>query len=349
MKILLTGGCGFIGSACVRHLINTGHHVINIDKLTYAGDLRTVSDVCENSNYSFLKVDITDIEAIGSAFKVYQPDAILNLAAESHVDRSISEPSVFIDTNIVGTSVLLNAALDYWSALPNGRKEAFRFVHVSTDEVYGALGKDGLFTEQTPYDPSSPYSASKAASDLLARAWQRTYGLPVIVTNCSNNYGPFQYPEKLIPTIIKTALAGETIPVYGKGENIRDWLYVEDHVEALTLVMEKGRPGETYNIGGDCEQRNIDIVDQICKILDQLKGRSDGVSYREQISFVDDRPGHDFRYAIDATKIKRELSWQAKTSLEQGLKSTIDWYLQNRAWWNEDNKQSGRLGLIVNK
>lgn len=346
MKILVTGGCGFIGSACIRQMIATGHQVVNIDKLTYAGDPRTVAAVADNSNYSFIKADIADVDAMRDAFETHRPDAVLHLAAESHVDRSINGPTIFIDTNVVGTSVLLGIALDYWRNLSDLCRDSFRFVHVSTDEVYGALGKTGKFSEQTAYDPSSPYSASKAASDLLARAWQRTYGLPVIVTNCSNNYGPYQYPEKLIPTIIKTALAGEQIPVYGKGENIRDWLYVEDHVKALALVIEKGKPGETYNIGGDAEIKNIDIVRQVCSILDRIENRSDSASYSKQIHFVTDRPGHDFRYAIDASKINRTLGWQPDTKLAQGLKETVFWYLQNRSWWDHQDKQSGRLGLI---
>lgn len=346
MKIFLTGGCGFIGSASVRHLIDNGHEVLNIDKLTYAGDLRTVADVANHSGYQFLNADITDKQAMNDAMHDYQPDAVLHLAAESHVDRSIDGPSVFIDTNIAGTSVLLDAALAYWRQLSSAGQASFRFVHVSTDEVYGSLGKTDLFTEQTPYDPSSPYSASKAASDHLVRAWQRTFGLPTMVTNCSNNYGPFQFPEKLIPTIIRTALAGDPIPVYGKGENIRDWLYVNDHVSALFEVLTKGVPGETYNIGGNSEQKNIDIVNLVCRVLDKQVGQAKGGTYCNQISFVTDRPGHDFRYAIDASKIMRELGWQPETKFENGIEKTIVWYLENRSWWQEADKNSGRLGLV---
>ena len=346
MKILLTGGCGFIGSAAVRLLIGKGHKVFNVDKLTYAGDQRTVVEVSNHQNYQFCHADITDNAAMAAAFKRFQPDAVLHLAAESHVDRSIDGPSTFVDTNIVGTSVLLDAALAHWQNLPGNVQSLFRFVHVSTDEVFGSLGAEGLFNEQTSYDPSSPYSASKAASDHLVRAWQRTYGLPTIVTNCSNNYGPFQYPEKLIPTVIKTALAGEDIPVYGKGDNIRDWLYVNDHVQALSMVLEKGQAGETYNIGGNSEHTNIDIVTRICEILDRKQGRGDAVSYREQIRFVKDRPGHDYRYAIDAGKIARDLGWRPETGFQQGLEMTIEWYLANRSWWQEDAKSTSRLGII---
>lgn len=346
MKILLTGGCGFIGSAAVRYLIENGHEVLNIDKLTYAGDLRTVAGVSDHSGYQFLNADITDSQAMNAAMQDFQPDSVLHLAAESHVDRSIDGPSVFIDTNIAGTSVLLDAALAYWQELSLAEQAVFKFVHVSTDEVYGSLGKTGLFDEQTPYDPSSPYSASKAASDHLVRAWQRTFGLPTMVTNCSNNYGPFQFPEKLIPTIIRTALAGEPIPVYGKGENIRDWLYVNDHVRALFEVLTNGMPGETYNIGGNSERKNIDIVNLVCQVLDRLMGQARVKSYCNQISFVTDRPGHDFRYAIDASKIKRELGWEPEAEFEKGIENTVIWYLENRSWWQEANKNAERMGLI---
>lgn len=346
MKIFLTGGCGFIGSAAVRYLIENGHKVLNIDKLTYAGDLRTVAEVVDHSGYQFLQADITDKQAMNDSMHDFQPDAMLHLAAESHVDRSIDGPSVFIDTNIAGTSVLLDAALAYWRELPTAMQAAFKFVHVSTDEVYGSLGETGLFNEQTPYDPSSPYSASKAASDHLVRAWQRTFGLPTMVTNCSNNYGPFQFPEKFVPTIIRTALAGDPIPVYGKGENIRDWLYVDDHVRALFEVLTKGVAGETYNIGGNSEQKNIDIVNLVCRVLDKQVGQAKADSYCNQISFVTDRPGHDFRYAIDASKIKRELGWQPETEFDKGIEKTVIWYLENRSWWQDSDKNSGRLGLI---
>lgn len=345
MKIIITGGCGFIGSASIRYAVNLGHEVLNIDKLTYAGDLRTVADVADDNNYRFLHGDITDREKMNDAIGQFKPDAVLHLAAESHVDRSIDGPSVFIDTNIGGTSVLLDAALSFWQKLSDEKRKAFRFLHVSTDEVYGSLGETGLFSEQTPYDPSSPYSASKAASDHLVRAWNRTYGLPCMITNCSNNYGPFQYPEKLIPTIIRTALCDQNIPIYGKGENIRDWLYVEDHVRALFEVLKSGTPGETYNIGGNSEQRNIDIVETICRILDQKVGKSKAGSYLKQITFVEDRPGHDYRYAIDAGKIHRGLGWQPKTDFEEGMALTVDWYLENRTWWQTEDKDTGRLGL----
>ena len=346
MKIFLTGGCGFIGSAAVRYSIENGHEVLNIDKLTYAGDLRTVAEVADHSAYQFLQADITDKQAMKDAMDDFQPDAVLHLAAESHVDRSIDGPSVFIDTNIAGTSVLLDAALGYWRKLPSTRQASFKFVHVSTDEVYGSLGETGLFSENSPYDPSSPYSASKAASDHLVRAWQRTFDLPTMVTNCSNNYGPFQFPEKLIPTIIRTALAGEPIPVYGRGENIRDWLYVNDHVRALFEVLTKGVAGETYNIGGNSEQKNIDIVNLVCSVLDRQVGQARTKSYCDQISFVTDRPGHDYRYAIDASKIMRELGWQPETEFERGIENTVIWYLQNRSLWQEADKKTGRLGLI---
>lgn len=349
MKIFLTGGCGFIGSAAVRYLIDNRHKVLNIDKLTYAGDLRTVAEIAGHPDYRFLKADITDKQAMKAAMNEFQPDSVLHFAAESHVDRSIDGPSVFIDTNITGTSVLLDAALAYWRELSSARQSTFKFIHVSTDEVYGSLGETGLFTEETPYDPSSPYSASKAASDHLVRAWQRTFGLPTMVTNCSNNYGPFQFPEKLIPTIIRTAFAGDPIPVYGKGENIRDWLYVNDHVRALYEVLMRGMAGETYNIGGNSEQKNIDIVNLVCRVLDKHVGQAVDVSYRNQISFVADRPGHDFRYAIDASKIKRELGWQPETKFEKGIENTVIWYLENRSWWQEADKNSGRLGLIEGK
>lgn len=344
MKILVTGGCGFIGSEFVRKMIHMAHKVINVDKLTYAGDLRTLDDIQSSPDYHFVKADICDAEKMSRIFALHKPDAIVNLAAETHVDRSIDSPDIFVQTNIFGTSVLLAAALDYWRSLPQATQNSFRFLHVSTDEVYGALGETGTFNEQTAYDPSSPYSASKAASDHLVRAWNRTYGLPTLVTNCSNNYGPFQFPEKLIPTIIATALAGKPIPIYGTGKNIRDWLYVSDHADALLRVLENGTVGQTYNIGGNCEQTNIGIAQQVCEILDVLEARTDGVSYREQIQFVKDRHGHDFRYAIDATKATNELNWTAETEFNQGLHQTISWYLNNKAWWcGQETPQ--RLGL----
>jgi dTDP-glucose 4,6-dehydratase len=362
MRILLTGGAGFIGSNLVHLLVAKGHQVLNIDKLTYAGNPRSLADLESNPNHQLLQADICDADAMRKSFADFRPDWVMHLAAESHVDRSIDGPGEFIQTNILGTYVLLQTALAYWRGLVDKetgdrRQETasstlspetcslppsstFRFLHVSTDEVYGSLGEQGLFTETTPYDPHSPYSASKASSDHLARAWRDTYGLPVIVTNCSNNYGPFQFPEKLIPVVILKALRGEPIPVYGKGENIRDWLYVEDHAEALLAAISKGKPGETYNIGGNNEMRNIDLVKLLCRILDEkvesgkLKAEMrKGSSFADQIAFVTDRPGHDLRYAIDATKIKNELGWEPKQDHESGFRKTVEWYLDNEAWW----------------
>ena len=332
MKILVTGGAGFIGSNLVRLLTREGHVVLNVDALTYAGNAASLADL-EPSSHRILIADITDAAAMATAFADFQPDAVMHLAAESHVDRSIDGPGAFIQTNVVGTYTLLQAARGYWSALPTARKDAFRFLHVSTDEVYGSLGPEGKFSESTPYDPHSPYSASKAASDHLARAWGDTYGLPVLVTNCSNNYGPYQFPEKLIPVVILKALRGEPIPVYGKGENIRDWLHVEDHARALWSVLQKGRIGQTYNIGGDNELRNIDLVRMLCGILDALRPKSNGAKYADSIQFVTDRPGHDLRYAIDASKIRRELGWEPKHRRETGFQETVTWYLANEAWW----------------
>ncbi len=341
MKILVTGGSGFIGSNLVRLLVSRGHLVLNIDKLTYAGNPGSLSDLNESPNYQFRQADVCDASAMQVAFTDFQPEAVMHLAAESHVDRSIDGPGAFIHTNIIGTYTLLQAAREYLSSF-KVRSSAFRFLHVSTDEVYGSLGEMGAFTESTPYSPHSPYSASKASSDHLARAWHDTYGLPVLVTNCSNNYGPYQFPEKLIPVVLLKALRGEPIPVYGKGENIRDWLYVEDHAEALLTVLEKGRVGETYNIGGNNEMKNLDLVQLLCRILDErvesgkLKVESrNGKSFAEQITFVQDRPGHDLRYAIDATKIKRELGWEPKQDHESGFQKTVEWYLENDQWWQE--------------
>lgn len=334
-KILITGGAGFIGSNLVRLMIQSGHEVLNVDKLTYAGNLNSLRDIADCERYQFAQVDITNFEAIRAEVRRFQPDAIMHLAAESHVDRSIDGPREFIETNVVGTMNLLQAALEHWRALSPEDAAKFRFLHVSTDEVYGSLGPEGAFTETTRYDPHSPYSASKAASDHLARAWNDTYGLPVIVTNCSNNYGPFQFPEKLIPVVILKCLRGQPIPVYGKGENIRDWLYVEDHCEALSLVVHKGQPGETYNIGGNNEKRNIDLVRLLCEILDELAPRSStsgAGKYSELITFVTDRPGHDMRYAIDASKIKRELGWTPKQDHASGFRKTVQWYLDNDQW-----------------
>ncbi|MEX2518930.1 MAG: dTDP-glucose 4,6-dehydratase [Paracoccaceae bacterium] len=331
MKMLVTGGCGFIGSAVVRRALEDGLEVVNVDKLTYAANPANLPGAEGDNAYAFEHVDICDRAAMDAVFARHQPDAVMHLAAESHVDRSIDGPGDFIQTNLVGTFTLLEAARSYWAALEGARKAAFRFHHISTDEVFGALGPEGKFTEATPYDPSSPYSASKAGSDHLVRAWGETYGLPVLVTNCSNNYGPYHFPEKLIPLMILNALAGAPLPVYGAGENVRDWLFVEDHAAALLLVAQEGKVDETYNIGGDAEARNIDIVRSICAILDER--RPAGAPHDRLISFVTDRPGHDFRYAIDATKIQTELGWRPSVTLEEGLRRTVDWYLDNEDWW----------------
>jgi dTDP-glucose 4,6-dehydratase len=343
MKILVTGGAGFIGSAVVRAAIKAGHNVVNVDVLTYAACLENVKSVADNENYVFFKADICDRAAIGAILKDTQPDAIMHLAAESHVDRSIDGPGAFIKTNITGTYTLLEAARAYWTSI--GKPDTFRFHHVSTDEVYGSLGATGLFTEDTPYDPRSPYSASKAASDHLVRAWTETYGLPVVLSNCSNNYGPYHFPEKLVPVVILNALAGKDIPVYGKGENIRDWLYVEDHADALLTVLDKGDLGRSYNIGGENEAKNIDLVNIICAHLDQMRPK--GTPYADQITFVTDRPGHDMRYAIDPTRIRAELGWRPSVTLEQGLEKTVRWYLENEDWWRALQSRDGvgdRLG-----
>lgn len=331
--LLITGGAGFIGSAVVRHLLRvTNYHVVNVDKLTYAGNLDSLAEVASDPRYTFEHVDICDAEAVARLFTTYRPAGVMHLAAESHVDRSIDGPDAFVQTNLVGTFTLLHAARAYWKDLGAEARASFRFLHVSTDEVYGALGDTGLFTEDTPYDPSSPYSASKAGSDHLARAWHRTYGLPVVITNCSNNYGPFQFPEKLVPVVILKAAAGESIPVYGKGENVRDWLYVDDHAEALRVAFERGTPGETYNIGGHNEKQNIDVVRTICKHLDTM--RPEGSPHADQITYVTDRPGHDWRYAIDASKIERELGWTPRETFESGMEKTVRWYLDNETWWD---------------
>ena len=329
MKILVTGGAGFIGSAVVRQAIRDGHQVVNLDCLTYAANLANVAPVSNAPGYVFEQVSITDAPALAAVFERHQPDAVMHLAAESHVDRSIDGPAAFIDTNINGTYTLLEAAREYWAA--SGRPEDFRFHHISTDEVFGSLGADGKFTEDTPYDPRSPYSASKAASDHLVRAWHETYGLPVVLTNCSNNYGPYHFPEKLIPVVILNALHGRPIPVYGAGKNVRDWLYVEDHADALLLVLQKGELGRSYNIGGENEARNIDLVRTICRLLDERRpGRA---PHADLIEFVTDRPGHDLRYAIDPTRIREELGWRPSVTLEEGLAKTVDWYLTNDDWW----------------
>jgi len=330
---IVTGGAGFIGSAVVRTIIESSDDiVVNIDKLTYAGNLDSLLPVAENPRYHFLQADICDSKAMAEVFAEHQPDAIMHLAAESHVDRSIDGPGDFIQTNIVGSYTLLEAARQYWNSLQADSKETFRFHHVSTDEVYGSLGDEGMFLETTSYDPSSPYSASKASSDHLVRAWNRTFGLPVVLTNCSNNYGPYQYPEKLIPLILQKARAGEALPIYGTGENIRDWLYVDDHARALILVMKQGSVGETYNIGGHNEVTNIDVVRTLCAILDDREPAKDGKPYADLITYVTDRPGHDMRYAIDASKIQRDLGWTPEETFETGLAKTVDWYLANQQW-----------------
>ncbi|MDB4623899.1 dTDP-glucose 4,6-dehydratase [Akkermansiaceae bacterium] len=349
MRFIVTGGAGFIGSNLVKILVEEkGHQVLNLDALTYAGNLASLDSVKDHPAYQFRQGSICDAEFLKAALQDFQPDGVMHLAAESHVDRSIDGPGDFITTNIVGTYTLLQAALEYFRGLKGARQEGFRFLHVSTDEVYGSLGPEGVkFSEKTAYDPHSPYSASKAASDHLVRAWGDTYGLPILVTNCSNNYGPNQFPEKLIPVVLLKALAGDAIPVYGKGENIRDWLYVRDHAVAISTVFEKGRVGETYVIGGDTELRNVDLVRSICRILDGLRPRPDDMKYEEQIEFVTDRPGHDMRYAIDASKIKDELGWKSSETIESGLRKTIEWYLNNEDWWQEilkGNHQFQRLG-----
>ncbi|AUF98394.1 dTDP-glucose 4,6-dehydratase 2 [Pseudomonas fluorescens] len=351
MRILVTGGAGFIGSALIRHLItHTEHDVLNLDKLTYAGNLESLQPIASNTRYEFVQADIADQPLVSAVLERFQPDAIMHLAAESHVDRSIDGPAAFIQTNIVGTYALLEATRAWWSKLPAARREAFRFHHISTDEVYGDLhGVDDLFSETTPYAPSSPYSASKAASDHLVRAWQRTYGLPVLLTNCSNNYGPYHFPEKLIPLVILNALAGKPLPVYGNGQQVRDWLFVEDHARALLTVVSQGQVGETYNIGGHNEQTNLDVVRAICALLDELAPQHPaGVSqYADLITFVQDRPGHDLRYAIDASKIERELGWVPAETFASGLRKTVQWYLDNREWCRnvqDGSYQGERLG-----
>ncbi|MEM8561250.1 MAG: dTDP-glucose 4,6-dehydratase [Pseudomonadota bacterium] len=343
MRLLVTGGCGFIGSAVVRQAVAAGHPVINLDALTYAACPDNVASVADSPLYAFEHTDIRDRDALDRIFAQHAPDAVMHLAAESHVDRSIDGPGAFIETNITGTFHLLSAAHAYWEG--RGKPDSFRFHHVSTDEVYGSLGSEGMFTEDTPYNPRSPYSASKAASDHLVRAWHETYGLPILVTNCSNNYGPFHFPEKLIPVVILKALAGEPIPVYGDGENVRDWVYVEDHVDALLTVLANGQVGRTYNIGGESEARNIDLVRKICDVLDEK--HPGPKPYADLITFVTDRPGHDMRYAIDPTRIREELGWRPSVTLDEGLEKTLQWYIDNKPWWRALQRREGmgkRLG-----
>lgn len=346
MRVLVTGGAGFIGSAVVRYLISIkGYDVLNLDKLTYAGNLASLTEVEGQPNYTFRKVDICDRAALLAAFTEFRPKRVMHLAAESHVDRSIDNSDVFVQTNVIGTLNVLECARKYMDTLNAEERNEFRVLHVSTDEVYGSLGTEGLFSESTPYDPSSPYSASKAASDHLAKAWARTYGLPVVVSNCSNNYGPFHFPEKLIPLTILNALSGRPIPIYGTGQNVRDWLYVDDHARALDLIIEKGVPGETYNVGGRNERTNLEVAREICSILDQF--RPTQKPHSSLIHFVTDRPGHDARYAIDASKLERELKWKAQESFDTGIRKTVSWYLQNEWWWKPlqqvyDGKRLGK-------
>ena len=352
MKILVTGGAGFIGSAVIRHLIGeTDDAVINVDALTYAGNLSTLDSISSDPRYQFKHINICDAEAINRLFEAEKPDAVMHLAAESHVDRSIDGPAEFINTNVVGTLILLEAAKKHWQSLEGEKKTAFRFHHVSTDEVYGSLGETGFFTEETAYDPSSPYSASKASSDHLVRAWQRTFGLPTVITNCSNNYGPYQFPEKLIPLMIQNALQGKPLPIYGKGDNVRDWLYVDDHARALATVLGQGKVGETYNIGGHNEKTNLEVVHTLCELLDELVPDSPHRPHKSLINFVTDRPGHDHRYAIDASKIERELGWSPEETFETGLRKTALWYIHNQEWCEKavaDRYAGERLGLNSN-
>jgi dTDP-glucose 4,6-dehydratase len=351
MRILITGGAGFIGSAVIRHIIgDTDWTVANVDKLTYAGNLESLGEARLSNRHTHFKVDVGDRAAIDAILSSFRPEAILHLAAESHVDRSIEGAAPFIQTNVVGTYVMLEAALAYWRTLGSEERTRFRFQHISTDEVFGSLGPDGRFTETTPYQPNSPYSASKAASDHLVRAWHHTHGLPTLLTNCSNNYGPYHFPEKLIPLVIIRAMRGQSLPVYGRGENVRDWLHVEDHAEALTLVLRKGRPGQSYNVGGNAERRNIEVVREICGLLDEMRPDSPARPHTRLIEFVTDRPGHDARYAIDAGKIRQELGWAPRRNFEEGLRQTVRWFLDHQPWW--ERIMSGayrgeRLGLVA--
>lgn len=347
MRVLVTGGAGFIGSAVVRHLVlHKGYEVLNVDKLTYAGTLTSLKAVEGNSLYRFLRADICDGEAISGAFTSFRPDRVMHLAAESHVDRSITGARTFVETNVMGSFTMLECARAYWLSLGSDRKKEFRFLHVSTDEVYGSLGEEGLFSETTSYDPSSPYSASKAASDHLAKSWARTYGMPIVVSNCSNNYGPFHFPEKLIPLMIINALENKLLPVYGNGTNVRDWLFVEDHARALDTIVDRGRVGETYNVGGRNERSNIEVVKQICVLMDELRPQER--KHSDLMTYVPDRPGHDARYAIDATKLETELGWKAQENFDTGLRKTVEWYLANEWWWGELRNSYGgqRLGLM---
>lgn len=350
-KYLVTGGAGFIGSAVVRKLIlSTPHRVLVVDKLTYAGNLDSLSPVADSDRYSFVQADIADVDRMSAVIEDYRPNVIMHLAAESHVDRSIDGPSDFVQTNVIGTFTLLQAALGYWRTLNAGERDQFRFHHISTDEVFGSLGNEGFFHEEYPYQPNSPYSASKAASDHFVRAWHHTYGLPTLITNCSNNYGPYHFPEKLIPLMILNALEGKPLPVYGKGENVRDWLYVDDHAEALLLVAERGRVGESYNIGGWNERTNLEVVRAVCRLVDELAPNNVIGPREELITFVADRPGHDLRYAIDASKIERELGWRPAETFETGLRKTVEWYLANRSWWERVRTgvyRGERLGAAI--
>jgi dTDP-glucose 4,6-dehydratase len=349
-RFLVTGGAGFIGSAVVRHLIGeTQHEVVVVDKLTYAGNLDSLQSVAGNSRYGFVQADVANLPLMRSLIAQAAPGVVMHLAAESHVDRSIDGPAAFIETNIVGTFSLLQAAIDYWRTLPKAAQAAFRFHQVSTDEVFGSLGSEGRFTETSPYTPNSPYSASKAAGDHLVRAWHHTYGLPVVISNCSNNYGPFHFPEKLIPLTILNCLERKPLPVYGRGENVRDWLFVEDHARALVRVAEHGAPGESYNVGGDCELSNITVVREICRLMDEMAGADEG-PHADLISFVADRPGHDLRYAVDASKIRRELGWSPRENFQTGIAKTVRWYLDNRGWWQRIRSgvyRGERLGAVA--